>query len=131
MSVLQTAALTHDQRNVLKTYIPAFKIVHSGLVEEQEAFWATLFSEWFTIWPKGSTHYPDNHLPSALQQVLIDKAIQRRHQVRHLIFEEGGQIFTVHKVHLNFHTYECPREINAEGIFSCQEVTKGINRVAV
>ncbi|KAG2345651.1 hypothetical protein BDR05DRAFT_946689 [Suillus weaverae] len=112
MSISQIVVLMRDQHDMLKTYIPAFKIFRSGSVEEQEAFSENLFSEWFTLWPEGSVHYPDNNLPSALQQALIDKAIQ--------CHRRKGGIYSLHT-----------KEVNVEGILSCQEVMEGIDNGAV
>jgi hypothetical protein len=40
----QIAVLTCDQRNMLKTFLSAFKIARSGSVEERDELWENVYS---------------------------------------------------------------------------------------
>ncbi|KAG2342077.1 hypothetical protein BDR05DRAFT_949333 [Suillus weaverae] len=77
------AVLMRDQRDMLKTFLPAFKIARSGSVEEQEDFWESVYSQWFTTWPERAVHFgeiPHDQVLSGLQEALLIEAIRRRHR---------------------------------------------------
>jgi hypothetical protein len=81
MSMSQILVLTHDQHTMLKTFLPAFKIAHSGSVEEQQDFWESVYSQWFTAWPERAMHFgeiPHDQILSGLQEALLLEAIRCR-----------------------------------------------------
>lgn len=48
----QVRVLTHEQRNMLKTFIPAYVLIKSGSAEELETFWESVYAQWFQRWPE-------------------------------------------------------------------------------
>ncbi|KAG1888678.1 hypothetical protein F4604DRAFT_1674326 [Suillus subluteus] len=95
MSMSGTQILTCEQRNMLKRFLPGFKLVCSGSVEEQDMFWENVFTQWFTAWPERVVHYPRVLLEqelSDLQQALLKFAIQR-HQRRIKTFIYANTIY--------------------------------------
>ncbi|KAG2086102.1 uncharacterized protein F5147DRAFT_781765 [Suillus discolor] len=80
----QIAVLTCDQRDMLKTFLSAFKIARSGSVEEQDDFWENVYSHWFTTWPEHTVHFadiPDDQALSGLQEALLAEAIRCRRRM--------------------------------------------------
>ncbi|KAG2365206.1 hypothetical protein BDR07DRAFT_1481587 [Suillus spraguei] len=81
MSMSQIAVLTRDQHDMLKTFLPAFKIARSGSVEEREFFWESIYSQWFATWPERAVHFgeiPHDQVLSDLQETSLIEAIRRR-----------------------------------------------------
>ncbi|KAJ8581683.1 hypothetical protein M405DRAFT_846883 [Rhizopogon salebrosus TDB-379] len=89
MSMSQTRVLTRDQHNMLKMFLPTFKIARSGSVEEQDTFWENVDSQWFATWPECAVHFPDiqdDRALSSLQQTVVNLAVQhRRRRIRWFI----------------------------------------------
>ncbi|KAG1789963.1 uncharacterized protein HD556DRAFT_1446538 [Suillus plorans] len=80
----QMAVLTRAQRDMLKTFLPAFKIVRSGSVEEQEEFWESVYSQWFATWPERAVQFveiPHDQALSGLQQELLVEATRCRRRM--------------------------------------------------
>ncbi|KAG1784978.1 uncharacterized protein HD556DRAFT_1451217 [Suillus plorans] len=117
MSMSQMAVLTRAQRDMLKTFLPAFKIVCSGSVEEQEEFWESVYSQWFATWPERAVQFveiPHDQALSGLQQELLVEATR-------------GYVLTVGEAHPDFYTHEhvVPGDTcDDEGVLSCEEVEK-------
>ncbi|KAG2030869.1 hypothetical protein BDR03DRAFT_986800 [Suillus americanus] len=87
MSMSQILVLTHDQRTMLKIFLPAFKIARLGSVEEQQDFWESVYSQWFAAWPEHAMHFgeiPHDQMLSGLQEALLIEAIRRCHQGKRL-----------------------------------------------
>jgi hypothetical protein len=79
MSMSQTQVLMCSQCNMLKIFLSRFTLVHSSSLEEQEAFWENLFSQWFATWPECIVQFlniPDDQELSGLQQSLLNLTIQ-------------------------------------------------------
>jgi hypothetical protein len=127
----QTQVLTRDQCNMLKMFLPAFKIARSGSVEEQDTFWENVDSQWFTTWPECAVHFPDiqdDRALSSLQQTVVNLAVQHRRRVRHLCPFMYVVVFSLSSTAdkmVHSHEQLVPRDtletFNVEGLFSCQE----------
>ncbi|KAG1845841.1 hypothetical protein F4604DRAFT_1688606 [Suillus subluteus] len=81
MSMSETLTLTREQRDMLKQFLPGFKLVRSASVEEQDMFWENVFTRWFTAWPERAVRYPgvpQEQELSGLQQTLLKFAIEHR-----------------------------------------------------
>jgi hypothetical protein len=87
--MLQTRTLSLEQRQMLKSFIPAFKIANRGSLVELETFWDDVESQFFTIWPERTVHYPEVPLTqelSGLRQALVNRVIILRRHVCFLTF---------------------------------------------
>ncbi|KAG1853650.1 hypothetical protein F4604DRAFT_1686242 [Suillus subluteus] len=126
MSMSGTQILTHEQRNMLKPFLPGFKLVHSGSVEEQDMFWENVFTQWFTAWPERAVHYPGVPLEqelSDLQQALLKFAIQ--HLITYIDSMMTQRIKTF--IYANTLQRDAPDIIHIERLFPSQETDKTVS----
>ncbi|KAG1786547.1 uncharacterized protein HD556DRAFT_1449637 [Suillus plorans] len=89
MSMSQTTVLSLEQHQMLKSFIPAFKIAKNGSVDELETFWDSVESQFFMMWPERAVHYPEILLTeelSSLEQAIVNRAIiLRRRRIQWFI----------------------------------------------
>lgn len=74
---------------MLKSSIPAFKIANHRSLVEFEMFWDGVESQFFTIWPERTVHYPEVLLTqelSGLRQALVNRVIILRCHICFLTF---------------------------------------------
>ncbi|KAG2103749.1 uncharacterized protein F5147DRAFT_775876 [Suillus discolor] len=84
MSMSDTRILMREQRDMLKQFLPGFKLVCSGSVEEQNMFWENAFTQWFMAWPEHAVYYPgvpQEQELSDLQQASLKFVIQCRQRM--------------------------------------------------